>query len=816
MKRVAKITLPYTFCLFAAFGGVLFLSSVVTGIQIHTDTAKALPKQAFQVLSGGLDRNDDVLNDLFRPALDHLRTGQQWLVHDTLTRDNFESWPALLLPPLAEQPHIRTIGAVNDDGPLWSAERLGNAWIGTWQGEVDGTPATFQADWDLHGQPLPASQLPPMGNKKRYAAALENLSDQDLGARHRVYVDVPPSTDSEKTILLAMATGNDVNQSAIVFVELETPYGATRTIANQDGVALHLDPRGRRIGQLEQSRTAEILVEQAVPDRANLALRTLFPSAHPEETPQWYLARPFSVGPNHTWWSIASIGQDQLPAPTLPVFRYALTALLVGLFGALIVAIYLGWKIRAPLAHIARRARTIREIDEHYVPWPKSRLTEVNTLTNALEELYETAVEHLDYHEAPLVVWAQPEALTSSDGIVDAQPLKRHINLRATSERDEIKTEENGSAGAVINVAGQASGVPAVPTAQIQALLGTRKEVRRLHGQLAGACEELRTADAHVKVGEERMKRQRATLRQIDKQFHRDNTISIDNLHSIRECLGARSVALWRFRGGVAGTLTLRLSTESSPDTTPITAGIVLRALLQEEPIVSTRDVQQDPRLSDLACHPQWTERRCPMLIAPLRFRKRILGFLLVEHGQAMGSWKVDEETFLINCATQCTMVIASNHQNPSVTVAPQHPYENGNGTKNGTAPASGHKNGNGSHTNGHHDEPTETDLITWETDLAGCIKSIQGDVQGIYGYAINSLIGQPLTFLSSREEGDRDLLQLRQVLSGAPCVGHESHHQHVDGTTITLRVWAEAQRDASGRVVGVRGTASIASIPAL
>lgn len=806
MKRAATITLPYTFCLFGAVTTVIGIAVVVAvGWYLH-DRNQSLPAQAHTVLSQALDSAEDNLEAQFTPSLSHLRTVQQWLLRGELAGEDIDGWSAFILPQLEEIEGVRSITILQRDGALWEARRDHTGWSGAWREYGRATGAVCRARWDWHGTRHSHGITTGPVTTMHYPAALSELLSKDSIPLEDIRVALEEQAEMTR-VLFAMSIGKKLGAPGLLALVLDAPVPPEYSFSENPAISIISDPGGERMAQLARSQTNGLLTAQAIPVSANLAFHTLFPSRVSDESTRWASARAFPVGNAFQWWSVAFVAQDSLPEPILPLQRYVLAGLLAGLVGALVVALTLGWRISRPLALIARRAAGIHAIDEHYLPWPNSRFTEVNSLTSALEDLYESAVEHLDYHDAPLVVWAQPEALSGSDDIVETQPLKRHINLRVAEDSiDEAPGEDTGP---VINVRGEGTAV--VPAAQVQVLLGSRKEVRRLQSQLAGVCEELRTAGSHFQQGEERLKRQRSAARALDKQLQRDSNVSIESMTLIRDCLCARSVSLWRLKAGANGDFALRISTESTPDTTPIVPGIVLRALLREELVVSSRDLHLDPRLTDLKHHPQWSGRRCSVLVLPLRFRGMVLGFILVEHGRADAPWKADEEAFAANCAIQCTMVLGTQHRHDSVRMAPPRTLDTGNGTSNGHANGNGHSSGEARANGTSHGRADNA--IHWETDLAGCIKTLQGDVLGTYGYPEDALLGQPVTFLSTREEGERDLHQLRQALAGASCMGHVSHHLTSDGTPITLEVKAEAQRDATGRIIGVRGTAVLVKI---
>jgi len=133
--------------------------------------------------------------------------------------------------------------------------------------------------------------------------------------------------------------------------------------------------------------------------------------------------------------------------------------------------------------------------------------------------------------------------------------------------------------------------------------------------------------------------------------------------------------------------------------------------------------------------------------------------------------------------------------------------HQNGNGTE--------HHHGNGTQTATPTEGETTGPVLQWETDLAGCIKRIEGDVLSVYGRTADQLLGQPFTFLTDEVQGHADLEHLSLLLAGHPCAGYRTCHQHADGSAVELYIVGERLRDANDRVVGARGTARPTGVPA-
>ena len=791
MRRSVKITLPYTLCLFAAISTLGLVVMLTMAALAYEDGLAAEEIRAHTRLSRALDRYNRDLRDQLNPSIQQIRIAQRWAESGQLDIENMDQWAALLLAPLADRDAVVDIAVLTETRPLWHVTRSDGGWAGQWMGPSTGSIRL--GHWNADALPMTPRGLAPKVDDAGLRYMLDNPPLALAPRKVEVVIHSAEAENGVEQVYLVGRLSGHVPSDTILVVAIQPQLVRAPAAKAFPDVAIIADPGGLRMSQLADSHTRTLLESQAVPDRASLALRKLFPAPGNETQNNWYAAQSVDVLNGYPWWSVATMVQKPLAAFSAPIRRYALGGVFIGLVGALIVAVWMGRRVSKPLAQIARRANSIYDVDEHYLPWPKSRFSEVNSLTTALESLYESAVEHLDYHDAPLVVFAEQEALSGDDGIVDAHPLKRHINLRQGQEAED---GPEATPGPVINVEGSPERQLAVPAAQLQVLHGARREVKRLQGQLAGSQQALRSADVHFQQSERRLKRHRAALRSLDKQLQADHAVRVPALETIREGLAAKIVSLWRPLGGENASYTLRGSTETRPDTTPLASSLLLRALLQEEFVASTRDIAEDPRFQTFQLHPEWGHRRASLMIAPLKFRGNVLGFLLAEHDQVGMAWKGDEEAFLASCAVQCTMALA---------------YKQDHNVNKDSAPAMPAAHSESVHLGRHHEVG---EVIRWETDLAGCLKLVEGDVKAIYGYDGAALIGQPVTFLTEADQGTADLHQLRRVLRGEPCVGYETSHQRADGLPVVLTIRAEIRRDAAGRIVGVRGTATMATVP--
>jgi PAS domain S-box-containing protein len=190
--------------------------------------------------------------------------------------------------------------------------------------------------------------------------------------------------------------------------------------------------------------------------------------------------------------------------------------------------------------------------------------------------------------------------------------------------------------------------------------------------------------------------------------------------------------------------------------------------------------------------------------LAPIKLAGKLLGFIIAERASGLGRWKGDEELFMMGVANACAGVLwhQLRHRAASVlvdgTASSKARTRNGNGNSNSSI-----KNGRAYRMHGKNEGPT----IYWEIDRAGCIKSIDGDVESLYGRTRDQLIGQPVTFLSDSAQGQRDMDRLAALLSGQRCTGYETIHQATDGGAIHVTLRAKIWRDAGDRIIGARGT---------
>lgn len=823
MRRAGKTTLPYAFCLFCAVAGLVLLMAAVGAGLAWRDARATEPDRADAVLQAALDPATETLNAYFEPVVAELYRTRRWALSGVLPEKAMGQWPATLLPLLSDQDRIRSIRMVKDDGDAWHWLRDGT----TWRGYNALRGVTVASRWSAAGALLPGKPSPSPQDDPRESEWFEAvIARSDDGAAVQLYCAAPDATEGSTAIALALPLQFSSGRRGVLAVEVD--QAALQTQLNglaPDGVQLAFDFGGRLVRHLQDDATLALLQERAVPASVNPALNALLPTTAGASGQAWYKAAVYQLGGDGVWWVLAAVERGALPAPALPPGRYLVWSLAAGMTGALVLSMLLGRKITRPLRQVADRARNIQALDEHYVPWPTSHFTEVNALTSALEDIYESAVEHLDYHDAPLVVWAQPDEDPADDTIV-VDAVRHVMNIpRGRSDRESVSTEEPA-----IPVSGIPEGAAARANtplaAQLQMLHGTRREVRRLQGQLAGANEELRTTGARFEEAQLRMRRQRSCLRELHKRLQAEETVSGGLLEQLREALDVSGVSLW-IAGEQPTRFRQRLTTGGAQvHAAPLQAGLRLRALLEEESAVAVVDPRNDTRLEDVLAHAAFQNTTPALLLAPVKLAGQLLGFMLAAHTGQPRRWKSDEELFLTSVAAQCAGTLWRQRRQQARAIAEAHVAQarpnaapqngNGNGNGNVNGHRNGKSNGNGvAHASQVLVEDGELVVLVWETDLAGCIKRIQGDVAAIYGRTPEQLIGQPITFLSDEAQGRTDLDRLSLLFAGVPCSGYQTCHRGASGARVHLRIDAELLRDANDRIAGARGTARLLQVAA-
>lgn len=791
MKRTGTLTVPYTFCLFCGVIGLVLLMAGTFAWLALSDIREAEPVQATRVLHDAIAPVSQSLSQNFDAPVRQLKAFGQWANGGLISEGNPAQWPSIVLPTLTALDNVKALHLVRENGAACFVARSGDGWTGSAADPANLDAALTHMTWDLQGRPVSVGkrgELP--GDFRRSGWYQKAMGPSDTGAASSLVAEL---SDASLTLAVPLTFAN--GQRGCVALNLDTsfldfPTGLGNT------VDVMIDPGGERLGQIQDTQALALLQEKAVPGANNVALAQLFPLA-PAHASYWYAARSYALSESQVWWAIARIESSALPIPALPVFEYVLWALAAGLAGGLVLALAFGRHITRPLRQVAARARGIHVIDEHYLPWPRSRFTEVNVLTSALEEIYEAAVEHLDYHDAPLVTWAEPE-MSATDGMIDADAVRHVFQFPRGNEETVGPLQADGG---VIDIAGETERVAlpeSIPAAQLQVLHGTRKEVRRLQSQLAGACEELRTADKHHQEDRARMKRQRNCLRGLERLLLNEGGASSTMLAQMEEILGASRISIWT-AGREAAQFHLTASRGNQRGSAPVlVAPFSLMALLQSESLVVVQDPTKDPRLSALTDHPYFRLSDEPRLLAPIRLAGKLLAFLIAERPPGHGRWKGDEELFVLGVANACAGVLWHQMRNRAAVSATSFAAQM---LVQGQSP----RNGNGkTKKNVAAYRPA---ILSWEVDRAGCIKSINGDVEGLYGRTREQLIGQPITFLSGEKQGQRDMERLAGLLAGQRCKSYETCHVAADGSVLQIVVQAKVWRDASDRIVGARGT---------
>lgn len=792
MKRSGTVTVPYTFCLFCGLLALILLMAGTAAYLAMRDTRASEASRATAAVHKALAPVSRAMSELFDPAVGQLHTLREWAATGLLPEQHPDRWPSVLLPALSSITAIREIHLVKENGTHYRATRDNRAWSG-----ATINPANFEASWsgsrwDARGTCTERGGKPLDSADPR----LENWYEKALFVSDRD--SKPPLIADAKGHQLTLATALDFPGGTRGGIALVLDASPVWKATEQGGeVNVLIDPGGARVGQIQDTQALALLQDQALPGTSNTALAQLIPGP---VAVSWYGAQSYRFSADQAWWVVGKIEASVLPLPALPLVDYLAWSLGAGLLGAIVLALVFGQRITRPLRQVAARARSISDLDEHYLPWPTSRFTEVNVLTTALEDIYETAVEHLDYHDAPLVVWAQSEA-PEAEGMVEAEAV-RHVFQYPRG--NAVPTEAATPDGAVIDVDGRGGEValpPPIPAAQLQVLLGTRKELRRLQSQLAGASEELRTADNHYQQDQARMKRQRNCLRSLERLLLSEGAASPTLFAQVKETLGASRVTLWTSCGEPGQ---FHLAGGHGTNAPPLIAPFTLLSLMQGETIVAVQESSNDLRLAVLAEHPLFGSAEELRLLVPIKLAGKLLGFMIAERAAGLGRWKSDEELFMMGVANACAGVLWHQLRQRAVSVLV------GTASTEKTRSHKGNGHGKGARKTDHplsHQEANEFPTIQWEIDRAGCIKSIDGDVESLYGRTRDQLLGQPITFLSDGAQGQRDMERLAALLSGQRCTGYETVHYATDGAALHVSVRAKVWRDAGDRIIGARGT---------
>jgi len=790
MKRSGTLTLPYTFCLFCGLIALVLLMVGTAGFLAMRDSRASEASRATTAVHKALAPVAQAMSDLFDPSVRELNILRQWAATGVFPDQDPGKWPTVLLPALSPITAIQEIHLVLDNGTRYHATRDDRGWFGNTMDPANPGGSLSGKRWNARGTRTQLGTNAPDDSDPRLAGWYEKATaSRGSDAEAPLIVDV---TDQQVTLATALDFPG-AKRGGMALVLDASPIWETAELSRS--VDILIDPGGERVGVMQDTQGLGLLQQQALPGASNVALAQLIPEPG---AGSWYGAQSYRFSDDQVWWVVGKIEASALPLPALPLFDYLAWSLGAGLLGATILALVFGHHITRPLRQVAARARSISDIDEHYLPWPTSRFTEVNVLTTALEDIYETAVEHLDYHDAPLVVWAQAEE-PEAEGMVDAEAV-RHVFQYPRGNATSVEAPKPD--GTVIDVdgrGGEGALPPPIPAAQLQVIQGTRKELRRLQSQLAGACEELRIADNHYQQDQARMKRQRTCLRGLERILLSEGAASPTMLSQVKDILGASRTTLWT-SGGEPGLF--YVTGEHSNTAPPLAAPFTLLALLQGESIIAVQEASADPRLAALSEHPMFQSGEELRLLAPIKLAGKLLGFMVAERSPSLGRWKGDEELFMIGVANSCAGVLWHQLRQRAAGVlvgtAPAEKARGRNGNSNGTT-----KKG---HVLSDH-KSNENPTIFWEIDRAGCIKSIDGDVESLYGRKREQLIGQPITFLSDGAQGQRDMDRFAALLAGQRCKGYKTVHYAPDGTAMQVAIRAKVWRDAGDRIIGARGT---------
>lgn len=101
--------------------------------------------------------------------------------------------------------------------------------------------------------------------------------------------------------------------------------------------------------------------------------------------------------------------------------------------------------------------------------------------------------------------------------------------------------------------------------------------------------------------------------------------------------------------------------------------------------------------------------------------------------------------------------------------------------------------------------------VLLWTTDTIGCITYANRAVERLYGYAPDDVVGKSIAILAGEEQAERDRDRLTRLLAGEPCAGsYVATHRTRAGEPISVRIQARVVNREDGRVAGAAGTAAL------
>ncbi|HNR32223.1 MAG TPA: hypothetical protein PKI11_15135, partial [Candidatus Hydrogenedentes bacterium] len=387
----------------AALVALMTAGALVVG---YVERHLAVEECADAVVRGGLDRMEAELDGLLGPVYDRVHTVRDWTMRRTLPLRDPTAMFHTLQPLIESTPIVRGVMFYSNEASF-SLRRDDGGWVSRAR-RLDEDLDVAVAYWDDRGNLIreeheAPSSAPPTGEPlfREALVRCRARGDQDGAGRVDICWELPGAEGPDAALRLAFAVGPGPRETAVSF-ELDLARFAEAI------VGIHPTPAGYAVALHESGRVLGLTGWRYAAATACPVLEEIAPSGIGRAYAYWASdvnqgTRPFATdAADTTWWCAFRRMSSRKDAPFVfgvaapqPDLLFAARQgrdylLLVGLWGMVAagaLAFVLAAAVRRPVRRFVEHVQRYDALEPADNYWPRSRVTEVRSLTDALDEL---------------------------------------------------------------------------------------------------------------------------------------------------------------------------------------------------------------------------------------------------------------------------------------------------------------------------------------------------------------------------------------------------------------------------------------------
>jgi PAS domain S-box-containing protein len=635
--------------------------------------------------------------------------------------------------------------------------------------------AALQADQDGLRWSAPPNSLTPGATAALPVGVLLSGGDVKILTVIHLFVDAFPNASTE--------VSPETEGTALVFSggELWFPDGAP----TQEDVALLQNMLPETIGANERG----------APQPVNTSWRKWWLDGSSETQTDL----PFGLAAMH---SHDSLRRNLVGSPAL---------LLLLAVAALLLAIALPWWIinayGRPIDALTDRLYNVEHLSAAKEDWPESDLPELQALTQAAKEMcryWEQRILGLSKVQTlePVADEAQSKRVGKlARDFMDTLQQERPDAPPPESEPVPMPTESSAEkfAREMTPIAGESLSEP--PTAFVQAMQSTRKQLSRSELQLSTLYEEYEAASERSRLYEQRLFAQRKMLGMLAREFVAENAgleeVAARLLEAAARTLNLASSSLWRLTPDGKG---LACVARYDKATQAHSAGGLLERsghpiffiAAESQDIIRVRDAANDPRAPKFPSADDEAALADAMLITPVCCGGRWQAILCHEHTGDARNWTVDEESFALSLSQFAAHLLTRLDGGTSVVESESEP-----------------RGGRVAAIDWHEEAPMyrwlldSAGTIVWALNATGEITYANVAAEEAYGLDAMEMVGKQIAEFASPASTRLDDDALRRILNGQEVYTYETEHMSAAGKPMLLRVTLSYLQDETGGELG-------------